>query len=128
VLQLRERGFLPAPRLGGPVRHHHELIPLKRRLDGVQVGEFPQAGGQGIVRGRGVARQGRAGAERSDRRHTVFSTAQARDGDSGEAEGGGRPAKGDHGVSDGGRRGGGGTRRDDDAAKQSPHLSARSSE
>ena len=27
VLQLRERGFLPAPRLGGPVRHHHEFIP-----------------------------------------------------------------------------------------------------
>ena len=128
MLELRERGFLPAPRLGGPVGHHHELVPLKRRLDGVEVREFAQADGQGIVRGRGVARQGCAGAERGDRGHAAFAEARACGVDLGEADGSGRPAKGDRGVSGGGRRGGGGRGRDDDAAKQSPHRSARGSE
>ena len=40
VLELGECRLLPPARLRGAVGHHHELIPLDGRLDGVQVGEL----------------------------------------------------------------------------------------
>mmetsp|Transcript_9514 Transcript_9514/g.34635 ORF Transcript_9514/g.34635 Transcript_9514/m.34635 type:complete len:242 (+) Transcript_9514:909-1634(+) len=53
--QLRERRLLLAARFRGRVRHHHELVPLQRRLDRAEVGQLAEARREGVVRGLRVA-------------------------------------------------------------------------
>ena len=97
VLELGECRLLPPARLRGAVGHHHELIPLDGRLDGVQVGELSEAGRQRVVRLGGVAGQGGGGHRTggggdpaSQKRRAAAGGSEARRGGDDDATEGGR--------------------------------------